>query len=99
MSQDRNELLLVGTICKAPIYNIGKSGKPYAYLHVRVTSGEYSSYFSVSVFGEQADTVLDYQEGDCVEIQGYLSTGKYQKGDSTVFTCNPVARTIKKIEK
>lgn len=100
MSQDRNELFLAGTVCKPPIYSIGKSGKPYAYLHVKIESGEHKSYFSVTVFGEQADAVLaDYKVGDRVEIEGSLSSSRYQKGDGFVYTCSAVAKTIRKLEK
>lgn len=93
---DRNELKLSGTVSKPPIYNIGKSGKAYGYLHLMIVQGEHKTFLSVSVFGDIADNLLEnIKEGDHVEVEGYISPSKYERGGKTVYSYNLVATSIK----
>jgi hypothetical protein len=62
--------LLAGSLAKAPVSKVGKSGKPFAILNVRETGVEPARWFSVILFGDGVPDVLRLSVGDPIALAG-----------------------------
>ena len=93
MPADLNRVTLVGRLTRDPELRHLPSGDPLASMRVAVNGrqrdeggnwGDKPNFFDVTVFGRQADTVVQYMaKGRRIGIDGRLSWREWQAQDGT----------------
>lgn len=90
-----NYVVLSGNFCKDLEKCYTKAGKPYTSFVLAVqrdykdfTGQAPCDYISCNCFGPVADVICEHcHKGDKISVQGYITTGKYDKPDgTTVYT-------------
>jgi hypothetical protein len=62
--------ILAGSLAKAPVSKVGKSGKPFAIVSVRETGVEPARWWSCLLFGDGVQDVLRLGVGDPIALAG-----------------------------
>jgi hypothetical protein len=62
--------ILAGSLAKAPVEKVGKSGKAFALVSVRETGVEPARWWNCIVFGDAAGEVLKLSAGEPVALVG-----------------------------
>jgi single-stranded DNA-binding protein len=96
MTEHTNKFQLIGEIADPIKFGDTKNGSIWCNVTL-LTRGDKGtkSYHRCKAFGDTAELLRDFHEGDTVELRGRLQNGSYEKKDGTkVYTYEPIIAKV-----